>query len=120
MWQLAIEQGRIAHLVPQPEGQEWRSDVLDAQGAGWRCRRSSNRIFTDTTQTAGQPARNQSGTLFEGIERWAERKALLTHEDASNSAGKRSSGRSPTACSMCAPTLTFPIPRRPRCVPCWR
>ena len=32
LWQLAIEQGRIAHLVPQPEGQEWRSDVLDAQG----------------------------------------------------------------------------------------
>ncbi|MCD4630559.1 cytosine deaminase, partial [Proteus mirabilis] len=24
---------------------------------------------------------NQSGTLFEGIERWAERKALLTHDD---------------------------------------
>ena len=23
----------------------------------------------------------QSGTLFEGIERWAERKALLTHDD---------------------------------------
>ncbi len=35
----------------------------------------------DTTQTAGQPNWNQSGTLFEGIERWAERKALLTHDD---------------------------------------
>ncbi len=40
-----------------------------------------SRIFTDTTQTAGQPNWNQSGTLFEGIERWAERKALLTHDD---------------------------------------
>lgn len=38
-------------------------------------------IHTDTTQTAGQPNWNQSGTLFEGIERWAERKALLTHDD---------------------------------------
>ena len=28
-----------------------------------------------------EPAWNQSGTLFEGIERWAERKALLTHDD---------------------------------------
>lgn len=38
-------------------------------------------ISTDTTQTAGEPSWNQSGTLFEGIERWAERKAMLTHED---------------------------------------
>ena len=38
-------------------------------------------IHLDTTQTAGQPNWNQSGTLFEGIERWAERKALLTHDD---------------------------------------
>ncbi len=38
-------------------------------------------IHLDTTQTAGEPAWNQSGTLFEGIERWAERKALLSPED---------------------------------------
>lgn len=38
-------------------------------------------IHLDTTQTAGEPSWNLSGTLFEGIERWAERKALLTHED---------------------------------------
>lgn len=38
-------------------------------------------IHLDTTQTAGEPSWNLSGTLFEGIERWAERKALLTYED---------------------------------------
>ncbi|MDU7866932.1 MAG: cytosine deaminase, partial [Pantoea sp.] len=38
-------------------------------------------IHLDTTQTAGEPTWNQSGTLFEGIERWAERKALLSHQD---------------------------------------
>lgn len=81
LWQLAIEQGRIAHLVPQPEGQEWRSDVLDAQGGLALPAFVEPHIHLDTTQTAGQPAWNQSGTLFEGIERWAERKALLTHED---------------------------------------
>ncbi|OZN88147.1 cytosine deaminase, partial [Pseudomonas aeruginosa] len=32
-------------------------------------------------KTAGQPEWNRSGTLFEGIERWAQRKALLSHED---------------------------------------
>ncbi|MBH3133839.1 cytosine deaminase [Serratia marcescens] len=81
LWQLAIEQGRIAHLVLQPEGQEWRSDVLDAQGGLAFPAFVEPHIHLDTTQTAGQPAWNQSGTLFEGIERWAERKALLTHED---------------------------------------
>ncbi|BEO77992.1 cytosine deaminase [Serratia marcescens] len=81
LWQLAIEQGRITHLVPQPEGLEWRSDVLDAQGGLALPAFVEPHIHLDTTQTAGQPAWNQSGTLFEGIERWAERKALLTHED---------------------------------------
>jgi cytosine deaminase len=81
LWQLAIEQGRIAHIVPQPEGLEWRSDVLDAQGGLALPAFVEPHIHLDTTQTAGQPAWNQSGTLFEGIERWAERKALLTHED---------------------------------------
>ncbi|MGN5001215.1 amidohydrolase family protein [Aeromonas sp. 80P] len=38
-------------------------------------------MHLDTTQTAGEPSWNLSGTLFEGIERWAERKAMLTHED---------------------------------------
>lgn len=81
LWQLAIEHGRIAHLVPQPEGLEWRNDVLDAQGGLAMPAFVEPHIHLDTTQTAGQPTWNQSGTLFEGIERWAERKALLTHED---------------------------------------
>ncbi|WP_260513945.1 cytosine deaminase [Serratia fonticola] len=81
LWQLAIEQGRIAHIIPQPEGLEWRSEVLDAEGGLALPPFIEPHIHLDTTQTAGQPAWNQSGTLFEGIERWAERKALLTHED---------------------------------------
>lgn len=38
-------------------------------------------IHLDAVLTAGEPNWNMSGTLFEGIERWAERKSLLTHED---------------------------------------
>ncbi|MGL4821301.1 MAG: cytosine deaminase, partial [Bacilli bacterium] len=38
-------------------------------------------VHLDTTLTAGEPRWNVSGTLFEGIERWAERKSMLTHED---------------------------------------
>lgn len=38
-------------------------------------------IHLDAAMTAGEPRWNKSGTLFEGIECWAERKAMLTHED---------------------------------------
>lgn len=38
-------------------------------------------IHLDSTQTADDPEWNRSGTLFEGIERWAQRKATLTHDD---------------------------------------
>lgn len=38
-------------------------------------------IHLDTTQTAGDSSWNISGTLFEGIECWDERKAKLTLED---------------------------------------
>ncbi|RKF18010.1 cytosine deaminase [Alginatibacterium sediminis] len=38
-------------------------------------------IHLDAVLTAGQPNWNMSGTLFEGIERWSERKPLLTAED---------------------------------------
>jgi len=38
-------------------------------------------IHLDSALTAGQPRWNQSGTLFEGIEIWRERKASLTQAD---------------------------------------
>lgn len=38
-------------------------------------------IHLDAVLTAGEPNWNISGTLFEGIERWAERKPFLTSED---------------------------------------
>ncbi|MBD2111614.1 MULTISPECIES: cytosine deaminase [Cyanophyceae] len=38
-------------------------------------------IHLDSALTAGQPRWNQSGTLFEGIEIWRDRKQFLTLED---------------------------------------
>lgn len=38
-------------------------------------------IHLDAVLTAGQPKWNMSGTLFEGIERWSERKPMLNHQD---------------------------------------
>lgn len=45
-------------------------------------------IHLDTTLTAGEPKWNESGTLFEGIELWSERKTILTKEDVKTRAKK--------------------------------
>ena len=45
-------------------------------------------VHLDTTLTAGEPRWNESGTLFEGIERWSERKEFLSIEDVKNRARK--------------------------------
>jgi cytosine deaminase len=81
LWQIQIEGGRIRQITSQPQGNGQTEGVLDAQGGLAIPPFVEPHIHLDTTQTAGQPAWNQSGTLFEGIERWAERKAQLTHQD---------------------------------------
>lgn len=43
-------------------------------------------IHLDSVMTAGEPRWNQSGTLFEGIEIWRERKQTLTLEDVKSRA----------------------------------
>ncbi len=45
-------------------------------------------VHLDTTLTAGEPNWNESGTLFEGIERWSERKEFLSIEDVKTRARK--------------------------------
>lgn len=45
-------------------------------------------VHLDTTLTAGEPSWNESGTLFEGIQRWSERKESLTKEDVKTRAKK--------------------------------
>ncbi|QOI56814.1 cytosine deaminase [Rouxiella badensis] len=81
LWQIDIEQGKIRQITAQPQNEEQGDEVLDAQGGLALPPFIEPHIHLDTTQTAGEPSWNISGTLFEGIERWAERKALLTHED---------------------------------------
>ena len=38
-------------------------------------------VHMDAVLTVGEPRHNESGTLIEGIQTWAERKPSLTHED---------------------------------------
>lgn len=76
-----IEDGIIRRITPS--GQEASTEVqeIDAKGCLVIPPFCEPHIHLDTTQTAGEPNWNLSGTLFEGIERWAERKDLLSKED---------------------------------------
>ena len=43
-------------------------------------------VHMDAVLTVGEPRYNESGTLIEGIQTWAERKPSLTHEDVKDRA----------------------------------
>ena len=88
LWQIAIEDGRIARILPNEEQIDFPGDILDGEQGIVYPPFVEPHIHLDATQTAGQPNWNQSGTLFEGIERWAERKSLLSHEDVKSRAWK--------------------------------
>ncbi|MBY5980820.1 cytosine deaminase [Ferrimonas balearica] len=79
LWQIQSENSVIKALVPMADAQS--GDAIDGEGGLAVAPFIEPHIHLDTTQTAGQPNWNRSGTLFEGIERWAERKAMLTPED---------------------------------------
>ncbi|MCX6086694.1 MAG: amidohydrolase family protein, partial [Caldiserica bacterium] len=63
-------------------------ETIDAAGCFVTPPFVESHVHLDTTLTAGEPRWNESGTLFEGIERWSERKALLTEEDVVRRATK--------------------------------
>lgn len=81
LWQIAIEKGRFGEITRMGDVQNESYEVLNARGGLALPPFIEPHIHLDTTQTAGEPNWNQSGTLFEGIERWAERKAMLSHDD---------------------------------------
>ena len=88
LWQIAIEDGKITRILPNEEQINFSGDILDGEQGIVYPPFVEPHIHLDATQTAGQPNWNQSGTLFEGIERWAERKSLLSHEDVKSRAWK--------------------------------
>jgi cytosine deaminase len=88
LWQIAIDKGCFGDITPMGDARSESYEVLNARGGLAIPPFIEPHIHLDTTQTAGEPNWNQSGTLFEGIERWAERKALLSHEDVKARAWK--------------------------------
>jgi cytosine deaminase len=85
LFQLDIEDGKITKITEQGQTLQDSFDI-DAEEGLVLPPFIEPHIHLDTTLTAGEPSWNVSGTLFEGIERWSERKQFLTHEDVKNRA----------------------------------
>lgn len=87
LWQLVIEKGNITTIDESGDHSE-NGQVIDVGGSLVLPPFIEPHIHLDTTLTAGEPKWNESGTLFEGIETWSERKKSLTLEDVKTRATK--------------------------------
>ncbi|MGR5494995.1 cytosine deaminase [Vibrio diabolicus] len=79
--QILIEDGQFKRIESNDVELNHNGDTIVAEGGMAVAPFCEPHIHLDTTQTAGEPSWNISGTLFEGIERWAERKEMLSIED---------------------------------------
>ncbi|MFD3699413.1 cytosine deaminase [Streptomyces sp. NPDC058646] len=77
------EDGRIARVLPHDDQKEppATGTLIEAHGSLLAPPFVEPHIHLDTALTAGQPRPNASGTLWEGIACWSERKRTLTRED---------------------------------------
>lgn len=84
---IRITAGKFSQIGPQltPHAEE---KVIEGNGNVLFPPFVDSHIHLDTTLTAGQPERNESGTLFDGIRIWSERKKSLTIQDVKERAKK--------------------------------
>ncbi|MBD1842545.1 cytosine deaminase [Cyanobacteria bacterium FACHB-63] len=76
---IAIQAGEIVEIAPHLDA---TAEIeLEIQGCLVSPPFVESHIHLDSALTAGEPRWNQSGTLFEGIEIWRERKQNLSLED---------------------------------------
>lgn len=81
LFSIDIEQGIFTNITAQDQPQTATGEQLDAAGKLVAAPFVEPHIHLDAVETAGQPAWNRSGTLFEGIQRWSERKPMLNEAD---------------------------------------
>lgn len=81
LYTVRIQEGIIAAIELQTSHKVATEGDIDAAGQLVIPPLVEPHIHLDATLTAGEPEWNMSGTLFEGIERWGQRKATITHED---------------------------------------
>jgi len=76
---IAVNNGAIAKIAPKIDGRD--RHIIDCAGKLVSPPFTDIHVHLDAVLTVGQPRFNQSGTLIEGIEIWAERKKSLTFDD---------------------------------------
>lgn len=84
---IRIEDGKFVQIKPDLTVND-SEQVIDAHGNLLLPPYIDSHVHLDATQTAGQPRWNETGTLFEGINIWAERKQTLTIDDVKARAKK--------------------------------
>jgi cytosine/creatinine deaminase len=78
---LHVDAGRIVDVVARADAPVDAHLVVDGSG-GWATPPYVEpHVHLDAALTAGQPRWNASGTLWEGIACWSERKPMLTRDD---------------------------------------
>lgn len=75
-----VENGKFARIAPDIKNLPGE-ETIDFSGKLALPPFVESHVHLDTCLTAGDPAYNRSGTLFEGIELWSKRKEKLTKED---------------------------------------
>ncbi|MGM9906775.1 cytosine deaminase [Limosilactobacillus sp.] len=82
-----IVNGKFKEIAPELTAVD-NEQVIDGKGNVLLPPFVDSHVHLDATLTAGQPEWNESGTLFDGIRIWSERKQDLTKEDVKKRARK--------------------------------
>lgn len=82
-----IVNGKFKEIAPQLQAVD-HEQVIDGGGNLLLPPFVDSHVHLDATLTAGQPEWNESGTLFDGIRIWSERKQDLTKKDVKKRAKK--------------------------------
>ena len=80
-----IENGRFTQIAPNLSARVGE-EVIDGQGKLLLPPFVDSHVHLDSTLTAGEPEWNETGTLFDGIRIWSERKKDLTKADVKHRA----------------------------------
>ena len=81
LFDIQFDQGLIQSITPAKPARQPQENTLDAGGKLALPPFIDPHVHLDTSLTAGEPVWNKSGTLFEGIQNWSERKKTLSHQD---------------------------------------
>ncbi|HEX3932811.1 MAG TPA: cytosine deaminase [Nocardioides sp.] len=76
-----VQDGRIHAIAPRGAESVEAETVVEGHGAWLTPPYVEPHVHLDSALTAGEPRWNLSGTLWEGIACWAERKPTLTRDD---------------------------------------